>query len=170
MITELPTKIRHLLLNEHIINVSRELLEPFRTAGVEGCLLWFGLVLDSETCFVTSCIRPPQENRRQSYAIPSPAIRAVRQQVRPHGLLLLMQIHTHPRQAFFSEWDAENALNKRPGALNMVIPDFGNVQWIDRSRFCLVELDDQDIWQPWSRDDWQRLRVIPDSIDLLHST
>jgi len=73
----------------------------------------------------------------------------------------VLQAHTHPRKAYFSEWDEENALNKAPGALNLVIPDYGAADWINPTTFCMVEMDDARNWIPWQKGDWQRLKVVP---------
>ncbi len=161
MITELPKVIRKLLIIDGVIVQARELVESFRAKKVEGCLLWYGYVLDEDTCLITTCVSPRQNNNRTSYEISAESIREVRRTVRPFGLLLLMQVHTHPKEAYFSEWDEQNALNKRPGALNMIIPDYGNVSWIDADRFCIVEMDDAGEWRTWSEDDWHRIQMIP---------
>jgi hypothetical protein len=168
-VTELPPKIEALIVPEHIIETSRRFLEPFRARGVEGCILWYGYPGTSGECFVATVVCPEQTNDAGCYSIPSESMRAVRQATRPHGLLLLTQIHTHPRSAFFSTWDAQNALNKRPGALNMIVADFGNVRWLTPGRFNIVELDPKERWRPWSPDDWRRLRLIPGPLDLRHA-
>ena len=162
MITELPARINRLSISQRVIDASLALVEPARTNQVECCLLWFGYVLDEETCFATTCVYPPQVNRARSYDIPAEAMRTVRQNVRPHGLLLLLQIHTHPQLAFFSDWDAEHAFNKRQGALNLILPDYGNAPWLDTARFCMVEMNNRDEWQPWQQNDWRRLQIVPD--------
>ena len=161
MITDLPSRIQRLLVAQPLLNASREYLEPYRLGKLEGCLLWYGYVLDEGNCIVTTCVRPPQTNRPRSYSISAEGMRTVRHAVRPFGLLLLVQIHTHPVEAFFSEWDEQNALNKAPGALNMILPDYGSAPWIDTNRFCVVENDGAENWRPWEADDWKRLEILP---------
>jgi hypothetical protein len=164
MITELPSRIKTLVISQKVIDASRALIEPGRENGTECCILWYGYVLDQETCIATTCVYPPQINRPRSYDIPVQAMKLVRKEVRAHGQLLVLQIHTHPQLAYFSEWDAEHALNKQQGALNLVLPDYGNAAWIDTERFCMVEMNNRDQWQPWAADDWQRLTIVPDVI------
>lgn len=164
MITELPTCIERLLVSSAILDRSAELLEPFRKRELEGCLLWFGYVLDATTCVISTCVCPMQQSYPTYYEISASAMRDVRRQVRPYGLLMLVQIHSHPTRAFFSNWDEDHALNNRAGALNMVIPNYGNAQWIDTATFCMTERTEDHQWRPWSADDWRRLVVVPDRI------
>jgi proteasome lid subunit RPN8/RPN11 len=166
MITELPHRIERLLVGPGLLGRSRELLDPFRARKVEGCLLWFGYVLDAETCIATTCMCPAQTNRPRTYEISAGSMRDVRRSVRPHGLLLLVQIHSHPAAAFFSEWDEGHALNNRAGSLNMIVPDYGNARWVDAERFCMVERDDHGRWREWSSDEWRRLVHVPDTLAL----
>lgn len=164
MITELPSVIRALLVPSNVIDTTQRLLAPFKSQCVEGCVLWHGYVLDDQTCLVTTCVRPLQKSTSSNFVVTAESIRSVRKAVRPHGLLMVMGIHTHPKRAFFSNWDEENALNKRRGALNMVVPDFGNVEWIDTARFCMVEMDASGAWQEWSAADWSRLQILPSEL------
>jgi hypothetical protein len=166
MITELPNRIGRLLITPAVLEHSRELLDPFRARRIEGCLLWYGFVLDADTCLVTICVCPAQKSRATTYEIPVESMRDVRRLVRPYGLLLLMQIHSHPKRAFFSEWDEEHALNNRAGALNMIVPDYGNTRWIDQERFCMVERNQTGQWERWSSEEWGRLVTLPDSLAL----
>jgi hypothetical protein len=78
--------------------------------------------------------------------------------------LLIVQLHSHPAEAYFSTWDEEHALNTQAGALNLVVPDYGQARWIDAERFCMVERDEHGTWIPWSSRDWGRLLVIPDAL------
>ena len=164
MITELPARIERLFISSTLVGRSKELLEPFRQREVEGCLLWFGYVLDATTCVASMCVCPEQRSHSTYYEIPATAMRDVRRKVRPYGLLLLVQIHSHPARAFFSDWDEDHALNNRAGALNMVVPDYGMGRWIDPSNFCMVERTEDGQWRPWSANDWQRLVIVPDGL------
>ncbi len=164
MITELPGRIDRVLINSNVLTRSSELLKPSRMSQIEGCLLWYGYVLDTETCLVTTCVRPTQDGQATTYDISAKSMREVRRQVRPHHLLLIIQIHSHPARAFFSTWDEEHALNSRAGALNMIIPYYGNARWIDTKRFCMVERNEHDQWIRWSSRDWDRLIAVPDAL------
>jgi Prokaryotic homologs of the JAB domain len=164
MITELPSRIARLLVSQGVLDRSSELFEPFRARSIEACLLWYGYVLDSDTCLVTTCVRPAQTSRATSYEISAESMRGVRQQVRPHRLLLLTQLHSHPAEAFFSEWDEDHALNNRSGALNLVIPDYGDARWIDTEHFCMVERNEKGHWERWSHQEWDRLLIVPDAL------
>src|SRR5260370_24488470 len=104
MITELPPRIGRLLVSPGVLGRSRELLDPFRVRKVEGCLLWYGYVLDTDTAIITTCVRPAQASYTTTYTIPAESMRDVRQRVWPHRLLLLMQIHTHRPESLFSEY------------------------------------------------------------------
>ncbi len=164
MITELPRRIDRLLISSSVLTRSCELLEPFRTRKVEGCLLWYGYVLDPETCLVTTCVRPIQNSQAETYDVSAQSMRDIRQGVRQHRLLLIVQIHSHPAEAFFSAWDEHHALNNRAGALNMVVPRHGNVQWVDAEQFCMVERNERGQWECWSGHDWSRIVTVPDAL------
>lgn len=166
MISELPGRIDRLLVDSGVLARSRELVDPFRVRRLEVCLLWYGYVLDAETCFVTTCVQPEQINRATTYEISAEAMREARHKLRPHRLLLIVQLHTHPARAYFSKWDQAHALNNRPGALNMVIPNYGDVPWIDAEQFCMVERNEAGHWRPWSLEDWTRMAEVPDVLAL----
>jgi hypothetical protein len=85
--------------------------------------------------------------------------------VRPFGLLLLLQIHTHPGEAYFSDGDSEHALNKRAGALNMILPNFGRANWATRKGFAMAERELTPEWRMWEHEDWTRFRIIPTELN-----
>lgn len=163
---ELPRHIAELIVPESILVASDRLIASFRERQVEGALLWYGYCFAGDRCVVTTCVRPEQVNTPGSYSISADSMRAVRRQLRPHALLLLVQIHTHPEMAYFSGGDAEHALNKQVGALNLVAPNFGHADWQTCKDFAMVERTPNGKWRPWVKEDWKRLRVVPTEMNL----
>lgn len=158
---ELPSRIGELVVPQAILERSARLIAPFRKKRVEGALLWYGYRAQGDRCIVTTCVSPDQTNTFGSYSISAESMRAVRRALRPYGLLLLVQVHTHPGEAYFSDGDAEHALNKRAGALNMILPNFGRADWVTRKGFAMAEREPTPEWRIWDREDWTRIRAVP---------
>ena len=65
------------------------------------------------------------------------------------GEMIVAQVHSHPRRAFHSPIDDEEAIPRRVGAYSLVVPDFGaRDDLLDDA--ALFQLDAVGVWQPAS--------------------
>ena len=75
---------------------------------------------------VTTLTFPDADCRRQNYAISSQAMSQAGQHLFKLALVRLAQVHTHPgRMIDHSPWDDAHAYSQRPGAVSIVVPEYG---------------------------------------------
>ncbi len=84
-----------------------------------------GIVRNSNSV-VTTLTFPDAECGRQNYAISSQAMSQAGQHLFQLALVRLAQVHTHPgRMIDHSPWDDDQAYSQHPGAVSIVVPEYG---------------------------------------------
>jgi hypothetical protein len=94
----------------------------------ESVVLWQGKVLDTTTAEITGLVVPRQVTGPYHFNIPLSERLALISKVAEANEFILIQLHTHPRQAFHSPADDQMAITKHQGAVSIVIPNFGR-EW-----------------------------------------
>ena len=90
----------------------------------EAVVLWQGRVLDAQRAEISKVQVPRQVTGELHFNVPlQERFRLVRE-VSAAGEFILVQLHTHPREAFHSEADDRMAITKHTGAISIVIPNF----------------------------------------------
>lgn len=79
-------------------------------------------------------------------------------------LVPIVQLHSHPRQAFLSETDAIRPLVAVPGFISVVIPDFGFVDLADIGFWSAHEYRSCGQWRELDRRERARRFIIDDSM------
>lgn len=75
---------------------------------------------------VTTLTFPDAECSRENYSISSLAMSQAGQHLLKLELVRLAQVHTHPgRWIDHSPWDDAQAYSQRPGAVSIVVPEYG---------------------------------------------
>ena len=99
----------------------------FETGGGirEAVALWAGRVRDATLAEVTRIVVPHQVTGPLHFNVPLQERLRILRELSPLGEFVLVQLHTHPRQAFHSEADNTMAITKHTGAISIVIPNFG---------------------------------------------
>ena len=112
--------------------VSRSLLQESAvtlrsmSGGVrESVILWTGTAGDEEA-LVRRIAVPRQSASAKHFDVPLDERLKLAQRLLASGEKLLVQLHTHPRQAFHSLADDQLALPRHTGALSIVIPNFAS--------------------------------------------
>ena len=88
-------------------------------------MLWQGKVVDVTTAEITGLVVPRQVTGPYHFNIPLSERLALIAKVAAVNEFILIQLHTHPRQAFHSPADDQMAITKHQGAVSIVIPNFG---------------------------------------------
>lgn len=111
--------------------VSRDVLAATESALVtfrgpegphEGIVFWGGLELDGVTLFTTAVV-PQAVHTEGSVQCNEASVREVVHALRPHGLGLLAQVHSHPSgDARHSDGDDRMILLPFEGMLSIVVP------------------------------------------------
>jgi len=91
--------------------------------GHEGVVLW-PCRLQGDNCVIAEPIIPRQITSRLSYRIPDDETLRIIRDVAERGLVIPIQIHSHPFEAFHSAADDEYAFVQHESAISIVVPDF----------------------------------------------
>ena len=93
-------------------------------------MLWAGRI--TQTRFhVSHVLIPEQYTSPATFRIPNDEMFRLLQWIAERDLVLGVQVHSHPEQAFHSEADDEHCILQHRGAISIVVPDCGNVSLHD---------------------------------------
>jgi proteasome lid subunit RPN8/RPN11 len=111
----------------HLLSATESALVTFRgpEGPHEGIVFWGGREMEGITLFTTA-VTPRAVHTRGSVQCDEAAIRGVVHALRPHGLGLLAQVHSHPGgDARHSDGDDVMILLPFEGMLSIVVPWYG---------------------------------------------
>jgi hypothetical protein len=104
---------------------SLEFLRSQGRRGHEGVVLWAGQ-FDGTRFLVSRAIIPAQRTGRLYYRISSDETFRILEVVSNENLVIPMQIHSHPQEAFHSQVDDEDAFIRQENAISIVVPHFAD--------------------------------------------
>ncbi len=127
--TSWPTGALHgqFLVSNDVLSATEAALVTFRgPEGLhEGIVFWGGKEMEGIT-FFTTAVTPRAVHTKGSVQCNEAAIREVVHALRPHGLGLLAQVHSHPSDdARHSDGDDSMILLPFEGMLSIVVPWYG---------------------------------------------
>ena len=91
----------------------------------ESVILWIGSA-DDRNAWVRAITVPKQLTSAEHFEVPLDARLKLTQRLAYSGEKLLVQLHTHPGEAFHSPTDDRLALPRHTGALSIVVPNFAD--------------------------------------------
>lgn len=115
------------LMPNHLLSATESALVTFRgpEGPHEGIVFWGGMEMEGITLFTTA-ITPRAVHTKGSVQCDEAAVREVVHALRPHGLGLLAQVHSHPSgDARHSDGDDSMVLLPFEGMLSIVVPWYG---------------------------------------------
>ena len=124
-ISAVPPTIRTYRIPASIVRESAETLRTLSGGRRESVVLWQGKLLDELTAEITGLVVPRQVTGPYHFNIPLAERLALIEEVAEVEEFILIQLHTHPRQAFHSPADDRMAITKHQGAVSIVVPNFG---------------------------------------------
>jgi len=92
----------------------------------EGVILWAGRLNALECQVEPHPLIPVQVTTRRSYRIPTEESFRIIAYLGAQGLVVPIQVHSHPREAFHSEADDEFAFVQHRNGISIVLPDFAD--------------------------------------------
>jgi hypothetical protein len=130
-----------------ILDESLEFLRRQGRRGHEGVALWAGR-FGGDGFQIGRAIIPRQTTGRLFYRISNDETFRVLESVSNEDLVIPMQIHSHPQEAFHSEVDDERAFIRHENAISIVVPyfaDFPVAEFLLRARF--YRLREETNWE-----------------------
>lgn len=118
---------RVLFVPEDIVLTTWRTLRPTAEAECEGVVFWAAPkeMYTSANPVITTVIAPAQRVSPGRFELSPDSIREMGRRLRRHGLVNLVQVHTHPgRGVGHSEWDDTHVFSQREGTLSIVWPGY----------------------------------------------
>lgn len=105
----------------HILEATQAHLREKGRLQEEGVVLWRGTLNPPQ---VTDFIIPEQITHTGRFIVPLEARQQLVRQLSGVKEKVIIQVHSHPGEAFHSSTDDEEAIPRQAGALSLVVPDF----------------------------------------------
>jgi hypothetical protein len=147
-----------------VIDHTELMLRQHGAAGDEGFGLWAGTLAGGDA-FVSTLVIPRVDTVGRFHGmISEETTAAVLNELDHLDLVPLVEIHSHPRDAFLSPIDAERPMVAVKGFLSVVVPSFGFVDLADVSLWRVYEFHGRDNWTELNEGERQRRLIIDPSL------
>ena len=113
-----------ILVNAEIVADTLMELQEAGKRRSECVVLWLGRRITTHV-EVTQVWKPVQKADWGYFWIPESSMNTLMQELRKKRLMVVAQVHSHPRLAFHSAADDKWAIVRHVGALSLVVPYFG---------------------------------------------
>jgi hypothetical protein len=127
-VTTVPPSLRRYRLPRGILEQSVRALREKGEGVREAVILWQGRVLSATTAEITRLHVPEQDTGSHHFDVPLQERLRILTEISQAREFILVQLHTHPEEAFHSKADDRMAITKHTGAISVVVPDFG-LRW-----------------------------------------
>lgn len=127
-----------------VADVTHEHLRRKGSEDAEGVVLWRGTL---EPPRISAAIIPEQVTSMGRFKVPLPERQRITRELAGTGEFVVAQIHSHPRRAFHSAVDDEEAIPRRIGSYSLVVPDFGSRAHLLEDA-ALYRLSTRGSWDP----------------------
>jgi proteasome lid subunit RPN8/RPN11 len=137
-----------------------------RQAGIqghEGFAVWAGTLAGGDA-HVATVLVPRATTEAWHREITPETTARVLTALDERDLVPVVQLHSHPRQAFLSDTDAIRPLVAVPGFVSVVIPDFGFADLADVELWSAHEYAGRGQWRELHRGERARRFIIDDSV------
>jgi len=156
MTKQIPDKIDVFNIQENIVNSTIKYLQDIGEQRKEGIAYWTGK-LEGSTALVNNTIFPGEyvesdDSEADSEFHASVSLSTafkVGEIIHERNEILLVQIHTHPYEAFHSLTDNKYPISHRLGFISIVVPYFGR---------NIVNLDHCKIYEYKGAGNWRELK------------
>jgi len=127
-----------------VIRLTQAHLRTHGKTREEGVVLWRGTF---DPPRITGAIIPLQETAVGRFRVPLAERQRIARELSGTGELIVAQVHSHPRDAFHSPIDDEEAIPRRVGAYSLVVPAFASSDSLF-DEAALFQLDADGRWRP----------------------
>jgi len=147
-----------------VIDHTELMLRQHGAAGEEGFGLWAGTLAGGDA-FVSTLVIPRVDTVGRLHGVISEETTAtVLDELDYFDLVPIVEIHSHPREAFLSPIDAERPMVAVKGFLSVVVPSFGFIDLADVGTWRVYEFHGRDNWLELNESERRRRLVIDPSL------
>lgn len=118
-----PTLARY-RVRRALLGATAQTLRELSRDAIEAVVLWQGRVVSEVAAEATELVVPEQRAGRLHFDVPLDERLRLVERVTARGEFILVQVHTHPAEAFHSAADDRLAIPRHLGALSIVVPYF----------------------------------------------
>lgn len=122
--TAIPVTLSRYRIPAGLVMQSVDALREGSAGRRETVILWQGRIVSETTAEITRMLVPRQIAGPLHFNIPLDERLRLVDEVATQGEFILIQLHTHPREAFHSPVDDRLAITKHTGAISIVVADF----------------------------------------------
>ena len=120
-----PPTICRYKVSPAVIRLTAKAVRRVGQGRKEAAVLWQGRILTNTEAEVIKLIVPKQVAGPAHFNISLEERLRIIDEINEVGEFILVQIHTHPKEAFHSEADDRLAVTKHLHAISIVVPHFG---------------------------------------------
>lgn len=152
----------HVFIPSLIIDHTELVLRQAGVFGEEGFVVWAG-TLSGGHAHVSSVVLPKMGATASHGEISAETTAHLLESLDHRDLVPIVQMHSHPREAFLSETDAIRPLVAVPGFLSIIVPSFGFVDVADVGLWSAHEFRGRD-WRELDAEERSRRFIVDDSL------
>ena len=147
-----------------VIDHTELMLRQHGASGEEGFGLWAGALAGCDA-FVSTLVIPRIDTVGRFHGvIGEETTAAVLDELDYLDLVPIVEIHSHPREAFLSPIDAERPMVAVKGFLSVVVPSFGFIDLADVGLWRVYEFHGRDNWVELDESERRRRLIIDPSL------
>lgn len=147
-----------------VIDHTELMLRQHGAAGEEGFALWAGTLAGGDA-FVSTLVIPGVDTVGRFHGVISDeTTAAVFGELDHLDLVPIIEIHSHPREAFLSPIDAERPIVAVKGFLSAVVPSFGFIDLADVELWRVYEFHRRDNWVELDKGERRRRLIVDPSL------
>lgn len=147
-----------------VIDHTELMLRQYGASGEEGFGLWAGSLAGGDAYVSTLVIPRIDVVGRFHGVISDETTAAVFDELDHLDLVPVVEIHSHPREAFLSPTDAERPMVAVSGFLSVVVPSFGFADLADVRLWRVYEFHGRDNWVELDEAERRRRLIIDPSL------
>jgi hypothetical protein len=159
-----PLEYDRVFIPSLVIDHTELMLRQHGAAGEEGFGLWAGTLVGGDA-FVSTLVIPGVDTVGRFHGVISDeTTAAVLDELDYLDLVPIVEIHSHPREAFLSPIDAERPMVAVKGFLSVVVPSFGFIDLADIAVWRVYEFHGRDSWVELDEGERRRRLIIDPSV------
>lgn len=124
--THVPTSLSLYRVPARILAATVSALREHSAGTREAVVLWQGRILTETQAEITKLHVPKQDTGPLHFNVPLRERLRILANVSAEDEFILVQLHTHPAEAFHSPVDDRLAITKHTGAISVVVPWFAH--------------------------------------------
>lgn len=149
--TNLP-HLGHYTIPAAVISATERFLREQGAREREGLVLWVGQAISEGRFVITRHIEPRQGASALHFDVPADEMSRIFAELADLGERLLIQVHSHPAEAFMSNADMRSPVVSHRGAVSVVVPNYHSLRF--------RRLSDAKFFLYRAYEDWPELSAI----------